>query len=157
MSKTPKTPKCHLNGTFWHFVKSEPPGPAFFRFQGVPRDPILRPKSGVDILNVKKYIFIISIFTILRIFVFLHLWYFVVFHVLVKLMFCDMAWLCNVIRPYCNYREESDLCVVVLPSFCFDIICLWFVYFMSGRFHRRGVIFYTLVLPSAIAGLCFLF
>jgi len=40
-----KRPKCHLNGQNRHFVFSEPPGPAFFRFQGVPRDPVLRPKS----------------------------------------------------------------------------------------------------------------
>jgi len=39
-----KWPKCHLNDQNRHFVKSEPPGPAFFRFQGVPRDPVLRPK-----------------------------------------------------------------------------------------------------------------
>jgi len=51
---TPKTPKCHLNGQNRHFVKSEPPGPAFFEFQGVPRDPVLRPKSTPLFLNVKK-------------------------------------------------------------------------------------------------------
>ena len=39
-----KRPKCHLNDQNRHFVKSEPPGPAFFEFQGVPRDPVLRPK-----------------------------------------------------------------------------------------------------------------
>ena len=38
-----KWPKCHLNDQNRHFVISEPPGPAFFRFQGVPRDPVLRP------------------------------------------------------------------------------------------------------------------
>jgi len=42
----PKWPKCHLNGQNRHFVKSEPPGPALFEFQGVPRDPVLRPKNG---------------------------------------------------------------------------------------------------------------
>jgi len=51
---TPKTPKCHLNGQNRHFVKSEPPGPAFFEFQGVPRDPVLRPKNDPPILNGKK-------------------------------------------------------------------------------------------------------
>jgi len=51
----PQTPKCHLNGQNWHFVKSEPPGPALFEFQGVPRDPILRPKSTPSFLNVKKW------------------------------------------------------------------------------------------------------
>jgi len=39
-----KRPKCQINGQNRHFVKSEPPGPAFFEFQGVPRDPVLRPK-----------------------------------------------------------------------------------------------------------------
>jgi len=39
---TPKWSKCQINGTFRHFVFSEPPGPAFFGFwgfQGVPRLP----------------------------------------------------------------------------------------------------------------------
>jgi len=39
-----KWPKCQINDQNRHFAKSEPPGPAFFRFQGVPRDPVLRPK-----------------------------------------------------------------------------------------------------------------
>jgi len=49
-----KRPKCHLNGQNRHFVKSEPPGPAFFEFQGVPRDPVLRPKNDPPILNGKS-------------------------------------------------------------------------------------------------------
>jgi len=48
-----KTPKCQINGQKPHFVNSEPPGPAFFEFQGVPRDPILRPKSDPPFLNGK--------------------------------------------------------------------------------------------------------
>jgi len=40
-----KRPKCHLNDQNRQFVFSEPPGWALFRFQGVPRDPVLRPKS----------------------------------------------------------------------------------------------------------------
>jgi len=40
-----KRPKCQINGQNRHFAKSEPPGPAFFQSLGVPRDPILRPKS----------------------------------------------------------------------------------------------------------------
>jgi len=44
MTPPPKWPKCQINDQNHHFVKSEPPGPAFFRFQGVPRDPVLRPK-----------------------------------------------------------------------------------------------------------------
>jgi len=96
----PKTPKCHLNGQNRQFVKSEPPGWALFEFQGVPRDPVLRPKSDPLFLNVKKW----------RVFTF---WWF---------SFCAFCWfscfvnctfwsschfltlhaLC-VIRPYCNY------------------------------------------------------
>jgi len=64
-SKTPKTPKCQINGTFWHFAKSEPPGWALFRFQGVPRDPILRPKTGYRILNVKIDIYDLHILSFL--------------------------------------------------------------------------------------------
>jgi len=56
---TPKTPKCHLNGQNRHFVKSEPPGPALFEFQGVPRDPVLRPKMTPLFLNVKSDSFFI--------------------------------------------------------------------------------------------------
>ena len=65
MHTPPKTPKCHLNDQNRHFVKSEPPGPAFFEFQGVPRDPVLRPKSDPLFLNVKKWrIFMICHFMI---------------------------------------------------------------------------------------------
>jgi len=49
-----KRPKCHLNGQNRHFVNSEPPGPAFFEFQGVPRDPVLRPKSTPLFLMAKN-------------------------------------------------------------------------------------------------------
>jgi len=48
-----KTLKCHLNGQNRHFVNSEPPGWALFEFQGVPRDPVLRPKNDPLILNGK--------------------------------------------------------------------------------------------------------
>jgi len=51
---TPKTPKCHLNDQNRHFAKSEPPGWALFRFQGVPRDPVLRPKKGGQFLMWKS-------------------------------------------------------------------------------------------------------
>jgi len=59
-------------------VKSEPPGPAFFEFQGVPRDPVLRPKNGPPILNGKTqldfYIFTFFIFCILVILVIFWFW-----------------------------------------------------------------------------------
>jgi len=35
-------------------VNSEPPGPAFFEFQGVPRDPVLRPKNDPPVLMAKR-------------------------------------------------------------------------------------------------------
>ena len=54
MGGTRKRPKCQINGQNRHFVKSEPPGPAFFEFQGVPRDPVLRPKMTPSFLNVKS-------------------------------------------------------------------------------------------------------
>ena len=55
---TRKRPKCQINGQKPHFVKSEPPGPAFFEFQGVPRDPVLRPKMTPPFLNVKTDAFL---------------------------------------------------------------------------------------------------
>jgi len=73
-----KTPKCHLNGQNRHFVKSEPPGWALFEFQGVPRDPVLRPKMTPSILNVKcDHVFWFSSFSCWS---FSHFWWF---------MFCD--------------------------------------------------------------------
>jgi len=102
MHTPPKTPKCHLNGQNRHFVKSEPPGPAFFRFQGVPRDPVLRPKSTPPFLNVKyDHIFVFLCFVIC------HFAHFCVFIIWWKVTFCswhtfyDNA-VHSVIRPYCN-------------------------------------------------------
>jgi len=61
---TPKWPKCHLNDQNRHFVKSEPPGPALFEFQGVPRDPVLRPKMTPPFLNGKHdHVFTFSPFS----------------------------------------------------------------------------------------------
>jgi len=131
-----KTPKCHLNGQKPHFVKSEPPGWALFEFQGVPRDPVLRPKMTPSFLNVKvDHIFDISCFSICT------FWSFLCFHVLVKLIilyevpFFDTM-LCTVIRPYCNCnRGRTDLCVVVLPSFGVFCFCYCsYRNFKSGRF-----------------------
>jgi len=66
-----KTPKCQINGQNRHFVNSEPPGPAFFEFQGVPRDPVLRPKSTPLFLNGKcDHVFHIYHFYAFIIFVF---------------------------------------------------------------------------------------
>jgi len=95
-----KTPKCQINGTFWHFAFSEPPGWALFRFQGVPRDPILRPKSDPPYFWCFLMIFMISILCILTFFTFVHFNILVKIDILVKWHFCDMADMCNVIRPY---------------------------------------------------------
>jgi len=100
MTQPPKTPKCHLNGTFWHFVKSEPPGPAFFEFQGVPRDPVLRPKLTPPYFWCFLHIlwFVISTFLCFDhfcIFMFCVNWCFLInvhFHVLISVL--------NAIRPY---------------------------------------------------------
>ena len=35
LKNTSKWLKCQINGTFRHFVFSEPPGPAFFAFWGL--------------------------------------------------------------------------------------------------------------------------
>ena len=136
-----KTPKCHLNGQNRHFVKSEPPGPAFFEFQGVPRDPVLRPKSTPLFLNVKNdHIFMICTFCISPFCVFL------CFHscdksdILVEVPFSDIA-LCTTLRPYYVIKGERELCVVVLPSFWIEVFCFEFLFVVQdvGEIHRRGV------------------
>jgi len=100
-----KTPKCQINGQKWHFVKSEPPGPALFEFQGVPRDPILRPKSTPPILNGKKWSrFHFSPFW------FYSFWWFLIFCKCVKLINCwEVTFLTPhyVIRPYGNYTHHQ--------------------------------------------------
>jgi len=95
-----KWPKCHLNDQNRHFVKSEPPGPAFFRFQGVPRDPVLRPD-----LDPPYFSCFLIIFYHFSCFWFCAFHCFLTFYILVKVTFCDEVpffntHLCNVIRPY---------------------------------------------------------
>jgi len=95
-------------------VKSGPPAWAYFRFQGVPRDPILRPKSHVGILNVKKCIFTISHFDILIILSLFHfddfgeIGVFIIDHFLMRINF-DAS---NVIRPYCNYYIGGSMIIM---------------------------------------------
>jgi len=114
IEKTPKTPKCQINGTFWHFAFSEPPGPALFEFQGVPRDPILRPKSGYAILNGKSDICVLCISAFWS-FCDLHiLWFwcevafssFMHFHVLLLVLNCNKALLWTKSGPFLLYRGE---------------------------------------------------
>ena len=72
-----KRPKCHLNGQNRHFVNSEPPGPAFFEFQGVPRDPVLRPKLDPPYFCT----FLMFCDRIFHLFTFYHFMHFAVFTV----------------------------------------------------------------------------
>jgi len=84
MTPPPKWPKCQINDQKWHFVKSEPPGPAFFRFQGVPRDPVLRPDLDPPYFSCFLTHFMhFSDFDFVR---------FTVFWVLVKLINCTFLW-----------------------------------------------------------------
>jgi len=135
--KTPKCPKCQINGQNRHFVNSEPPGPAFFEFQGVPRDPILRPKTGVHILNVKSDIYHFPFYAFSR------------FHVLCisceltfssfcgKWHFCDD--LCYWLKALLHYiRGRYDVSVVVLPSLGVRLNAVCFFVKDVGEKHRRG-------------------
>jgi len=137
---TRKRPKCHLNGQNRHFVKSEPPGPALFEFQGVPRDPVLRPKSTPLFLNVKcDHIFLIYHFVKYA------FWWFWCFHVCDKLVKCgEVTFLTQctamVIRPYCNYTV-GRVRVMCGGSPLIGLFLVSFVLLfnsMSGRLHRRG-------------------
>ena len=122
LTPPPKWPKCHLNDQNRHFVKSEPPGPAFFRFQGVPRDPVLRPKMTPPYFWCFLIIFDVFNFIILVILMILRLQHFGEIAIFGKVTFFDMTQLCNVIRPYGNCGDSQErryyVCVVVLPSFC---------------------------------------
>jgi len=107
-------------------VKSEPPGPAFFRFQGVPRDPVLRPKSDPPYFWWFLTLFHVLRFHILCILVFFHFHHFDNFDVLLK---CHIFWhviIAITIRPYYNagvFRFYTGgrmmISVVVLPSLFF--------------------------------------
>jgi len=132
-----KRPKCQINGTFWHFVKSEPPGPAYFRFQGVPRDPILRPKSDPPLFWCFLIIFIISDLCIFTFFMFLHFIILVKIAILWSWHFLWHKVTAIVIRPYGVHdvgenihRGDLELCVVVLPSLIFvSLICVSVLFF----------------------------
>jgi len=89
--KTSKTPKCQINGTFWQFVFSEPPGWALFQFQGVPRDRFLRPKTWYHILN-GKWVSCFIHFPLLRNW---HFHHFCHFHVLIKVTFLIKLMFCH--------------------------------------------------------------
>jgi len=94
-----KRPKCHLNDQKPHFVKSEPPGWALFEFQGVPRDPVLRPKLTPSFLNVKyDHIFAFYDFMINSFCTFLCFQWSDELHILWNCRFV-IAWHCIVIRP----------------------------------------------------------
>jgi len=86
-----KRPKCHLNDQNRHFVKSEPPGPAFFEFQGVPRDPVLRPKMDPPYFWCFLIIFHVLCFHILTFLIFLHFDKSDIFDILTNSQFYDMV------------------------------------------------------------------
>jgi len=108
-----KRPKCQINGTFWHFAKSEPPGWALFRFQGVPRDPVLRPKSTWGVADGEFLLtFTFSPFSNCA------FWWFLCFNILVKLSFLlgvtFFTIACYiVIRPYsksgCSVKDVGEI------------------------------------------------
>jgi len=122
-----KTPKCHLNGQNRHFVKSEPPGPALFEFQGVPRDPVLRPKSDPPFLNGKKWSHFVH-FVILWIYHFTILWHFWYLINCEFVVFTQYAPF--VIRPYyALHRVEYELLLPFSPLITiFNSLSLWFVF-----------------------------
>jgi len=143
-----KWPKCQINGQKWQFVKSEPPGPALFEFQGVPRDPVLRPKMTPSLLNGKSQ-HEFHLFHILHISRFTILWHFMNCAFWLNCHFMIVQCLI-VIRPYSN-KGEWELCVVVLPSFVYSMVYIRFS-FVSCRGDYTGESFYiyTLVLPSVV-------
>ena len=148
MHTPPKTPKCQINGQNRHFVKSEPPGPAFFRFQGVPRDPVLRPKSTPSFLNVKSdAFFIMCTFCEL---LFCEFWCFINcanWHFWCEVTFFTIRRL-RVIRPYSDYIVGGRMLVwwfsPHLLMMCFSLVD---VYFLTCRGEYTGRSFNTLVLP----------
>jgi len=160
MTPSPKWPKCHLNDQNRHFVNSEPPGPAFFEFQGVPRDPVLRPKSTPSFLYVKNdHVFMFCAFSISPFCTFYDFCISVKVTFLRGVSFFDHLY-CNVIRPYCNgtlilgscwgdsQERRYVICVVVLPSFFWGIVFL-LLFIHVGEITQVGVLNYsTLVLPS---------
>ena len=114
-----KRPKCHLNGQNWHFVKSEPPGPALFEFQGVPRDPVLRPKSDPLILNGKTQLHF-HLFYIFSIYHFHVLWHFYEF---IKLQFWSKWCFCSFwLKALCVIQEGEWECVVFSPLIVFRLL-----------------------------------
>jgi len=103
-----KRPKCQINGQKPHFVNSEPPGWALFEFQGVPRDPVLRPKSTPSFLNGKcDRIFTFSSFVICAFWWnwhFMKVWSWSFFG---EVTFCGGA-LCHYNKALLCYIRESE-------------------------------------------------
>jgi len=141
-----KRPKCHLNDQNRHFAFSEPPGPALFEFQGVPRDPVLRPKLDppyfspfLTFFNVRNWLF--------------HFYHFVDFHVFAIFMKCPFSCFvhfCGIIglSLITHKKEDDDMCGGFSPQVN-NVICLFcFVFYKSGRFTGEEIVKLTLVLPS---------
>jgi len=173
-----KRAKCHLNDQNRQFVKSEPPGPALFEFQGVPRDPILRPKSDPLILNVKKWHhFMILAFCVFMIFMFYHFLCFVEVtffdHFDVLCCYCNkalwqllfiggsmmMMWWFSPHDVQVGYLHRGlsscrgdhtgeEIFIITLVLPSVDFPGLFLKQFMSGRFTGEELWCITLVLPS---------
>ena len=103
-----KRPKCQINGHFWHFAKSEPPGWALFRFQGVPRDPVLRPKIDMGVADGEfLHVFNISSFCDLPFYAFS--WFCKCVELTILSMCSILCYVVQcIIRSYGNYRREYD-------------------------------------------------
>ena len=114
---------------------SEPPGPGVFQFQGVPRDPILRPKTRVSILNGKSHFSFSPFyhFSELAFSPFSCFAHFDEVDILVGLIiFCIIG-----LRPIGYYREENDVMCGGSPLIHFGLhVWLPDSNYMSGRIHR---------------------
>ena len=141
-----KRPKCQINDQNRHFAFSEPPGPGVFRFQGVPRDPVLRPKSDPPYAD-GEFLHHFMHFHFLCISHFIILWH---FHHFINCAFCVNHRFCHyiVIRPYgalFHKGEYDDMCGGSPLISC------------RGDLQERSMLFDTLVLPSLNRFFCFIF
>jgi len=129
--KWPKSTLCEIraawSGVFW--VPGGTTGPGF---KAEIRPPLF--------LHFFTTFFIFFTFVICVFCVFLCFWLSDKLYISCELPFFTLA-RAIIIRPYSNYTgEESDVCVVVLPSswWRWSSRYVWWGNFMSGRIHRRG-------------------
>jgi len=121
-----KRPKCQINDQNRHFAKSEPPGPGVFQSLGVPRDPILRPKStwgGSDGEFLHDfYVFHFLTFVILSLFMFFSFVTFSLFLIFSILMIFMFWWF---LVNFCCWHH--------FWSFIVSILGAWFMTHFSPR------------------------